>query len=286
MMNDKKIKLGNLVLKNRYFLAPMHNINDIAFRILCKKAGAGLVYTELTNPESRATMSFEDKPAIQFVCNRLEGIKEFIKKHPASLYDLNLGCPSPHAKQSKVGYFMHKDYKAVESVLKEIRKNTKCPITIKIRKMNPIATKKLIKIAEKYCDAIAVHARTCKQGYAGKPDFKYALKVKSLSKLPIIYSGNISNKNEADEMLTKFDFIMIGRKAIGNPGIFSELTRTKIKRVGYKEYLKLAKKYKIDFHQIKTQAMRFTKGQRGSAKKRDKLAMAKSFSEIDKILRE
>jgi len=283
--NKNVISLGNLKLKNRYFLAPMHSINDIAFRILCKHAGAGLCYTELTSPESKAPIKLSDKPAIQFVTNRAKGIKEFIKKHPAPLYDLNLGCPSRHAKESKVGYFIHKDYKAVESVLSEIRKSTKNPITIKIRKMNPIATRKIIRIAEKYCDAIAVHARTCKQGYAGEPDIKYALKVKKLTKLPIIYSGNITNKQEADELLEKFDFVMIGRKSIGNPRIFSELTETKPKAINFNEYLKLAGKYKIDFHQVKLQAMRFTKGQKNSARKREKIVHTKSLSEIKKIIK-
>ncbi|MCX6765262.1 MAG: tRNA-dihydrouridine synthase, partial [Candidatus Nealsonbacteria bacterium] len=92
-------------LKSRIFLAPMHQINDIAFRLLCKKAGASLTYTGLTNPQTKEKLFFNDTPAVQFACNSDKGIKEFIKKHDKniSLYDFNLGCPSPHAKSSKVG---------------------------------------------------------------------------------------------------------------------------------------------------------------------------------------
>ena len=76
------------------------------------------------------------------------------------MYDFNLGCPSPHAKQSKIGYFMINNTKAIEKILKEIRQNTKKPLTIKIRKMPEENLKKVVKIAERYCDAIAIHPRT------------------------------------------------------------------------------------------------------------------------------
>ena len=141
-------KLGNLKLKNKIFLAPMHQINDIAFRMLCKKAGAALTYTGLTNPQTREKLYFNDKPAIQFACNSIKGIKEFIKKYDKniSLYDFNLGCPSPHAKQSKIGYFMTDNLKVIEEILKEIKKYTKKPLTIKIRKMPLEKTQKIINI--------------------------------------------------------------------------------------------------------------------------------------------
>ena len=278
-------KIKNLKLKNKFFLAPMHNVNDIAFRTLCSKAGASLVFTELTNPETKAPINFSDKPAIQLVCNRTKKIKEFIKKHKAPLYDFNLGCPSPHAKKSKVGYFTHKNYKIIEDILKEMQTSTNKPITIKIRIMDPIATKKITSLANKYCDAIAIHPRTQKQGYAGLPDLKYAKKIKKLSKIPIIYSGNITNKKEAKEILKTFDFAMIGRKAIGNPNIFYELTNKKPKKqITFKDYLKLAIKHKIDFNQIKRQAIFFTKGKENSTQTRKKLVFAKSIKDIKKIL--
>ena len=85
--------LGNLKLKGRIFLAPMHQINDIAFRILCKRAGANLTYTGLLNPQTKEKFNLKDSPAIQFACNSTKGIREFIKKYDkkVSLYDFNLG---------------------------------------------------------------------------------------------------------------------------------------------------------------------------------------------------
>jgi tRNA-dihydrouridine synthase len=284
------IKLKNIKLKNRIFLAPMHQINDIAFRLLCKRAGAALTYTGLLNPHTREYLSFKDKPAVQFACNNPQGLKEFIKKHDKkiSLYDFNLGCPSPHAKQSKIGYFMIKNTKEIETILKTIKENTKKPLTLKIRKVDDENLKNIIALAEKYCEAIAVHPRTQAQGYSGIPDLEFARHVKSLTKLPIIYSGNINTKEQADNLLKEFDFIMVGRSAIGNPGIFYELKSKKSKKITFQTWLKLAKKInpKIYFSHIKFQALNFTKGFDGSHQIRHKLSLAKNEKEILEILKE
>ena len=278
-------------MKNRIFLAPMHQVNDIAFRMLCKKAGAGLTYTGLLNPQTKERLYFQDKPAVQFACNSDKGIPEFIKKYDAkvSLYDFNLGCPSPHAKQSNVGYFMTNNTKAIEEILKTIKKCTKKPITIKIRKMPEQNLKNIIKIAEKYCYAIGVHPRTQQQGYAGEPDVEFARQVKKLTKLPIIYSGNIRTKQEAESMLREFDFIMIGRAAMGNPSIFSDiLGKNAKKRIVFKDWLKLYKKIDKNkyFSQIKFQAMNFTKGFEGAPEIRNRLSVAKTEAEIIDILKD
>jgi tRNA-dihydrouridine synthase len=291
MKNQKSVLLGNLKLKNRIFLAPMHQVNDIAFRMLCKKAGAGMTYTGLLNPQTREKLYFNDKPAVQFACNSPRGIKEFIKKHDKeiSLYDFNLGCPSPHAKQSRTGYFMIGDLEKIEEILKTIKESTRKPITIKIRKINDGKLLiQIIKIAEKYCDAVGVHPRTQAQGYSGIPDMQFARSVKNMTKLPIIYSGNINNKEEAEKMLEEFDFIMIGRVSMGNPSIFSDFTSKKIKkRAGFHDWLKLSKKISLElyFSQIKFQAINFTRDFEGAGKTRDMLSKAKSEGEIKKILK-
>lgn len=284
-------RIGNLKLKSRIFLAPMHEINDAAFRMLCKKAGAALAYTGLINPQTKEKICLNDKPALQFACNSEKGIKEFIKKYDKriSLYDFNLGCPSPHAKSSKIGYFMTENAEAIEKILSEMKKSTKKPITLKIRKIeNRKSLGNIIKIAEKYCDAIAVHPRTQRQGYSGAPEIEFARKVKKLTKLPVIYSGNITNKEEGEKMLQKFDFIMIGRAAIGNPSIFSDILGIEKKKIGFFDWLRLAKKIegkKLSFSHIKFQAMNFTRGFEGAAKARSKLSTAKSEKEIYRMLK-
>lgn len=288
----EQIMLGNVKLKNRVFLAPMHQVNDIAFRLLCKKAGASLVYTGLINPQTKEKLYFDDKPAVQFACNSAKGIKEFIKKYDKniSLYDFNLGCPSPHAKSSKIGCFMADNFKAIEEILRAIRTSTKKPLTLKIRRINDEKTlKTIIKLAEKYCDAIGVHPRTQAQGYSGIPDLEFAKAVKKQTNLPVIYSGNISTKEQVEKMLDEFDFTMIGRASLGNPSIFSDILGNKIKkRIIFCNWLKLAKKIEgkhLSFSQIKFQAMNFTKGFEGSAKARNLLSTAKTEKEVLGILK-
>ncbi|MFH1823362.1 MAG: tRNA-dihydrouridine synthase family protein [archaeon] len=258
--------------KNRIFLAPMAEINDLAFRLVCKKAGCGLTYTGMINPLSKEKLQLQDKPALQLFSHSEKGIKEFIKKYEKKvvLFDFNLGCPAYVAKKSGFGVFMHSNLKLIEKILKIMRSSTKKPITVKLRK-SPNALK-IAKIAEKYCAAIAIHPRTQTKGYSSDPDIKFAEKLKKSVKIPVIYSGN-ATKN----LLKKFDYIMIGREAIGNPSVFG-------KKTTFKDYLVLAKKYKIPFKKIKNQAIFFTKGKKGAKKIRTELMKTKDLTQIQKVL--
>ena len=253
-----------LPFKNKFLLAPMEEVNDIAFRILCKKAGCGLTYTGMIHPQTHQKIELKDKPALQLFTTTTKGIKEFIKKYNSkvSLWDFNLGCPAKTAKKHGFGSYLT-NLKTIEKIIKIIRENTKKPISIKFRKSDYAF--ELVKIANKYCDAICIHPRTQQQGYSGKPDYKFALKIKEASKIPVIYSGNVHPYN-SQKILKDFEYIMIGREAIGRPNIFSKLTNKK-EKFNFKNYLKLAKKYKLPFRQIKFQAMQFTKDQKDAKKK-------------------
>lgn len=268
------------IFKNSFLLAPMLEPNDIAFRILCKKAGAGGIYTGMVNTLSKKKMILDDEPVIQIFCNKTEGIKEFIKKYnkDVSGWDLNLGCPSDVAVKLKFGAYLE-DLKKIEEILKEIRKNTGKFFSVKIRKSNN--SFKILKIAERYCNALIIHPRTKEQGYSGKADLNFALQLKKISKIPIIYSGDVNEKNAA-ELSKKFDFVMIGRAAIGNPNIFAFLTNSK-KRFFFKDYIELATRYKLPFSQIKFQALNFTKGIKNATKIREEITKAKSLEAIKEI---
>ncbi|MBU2577049.1 MAG: tRNA-dihydrouridine synthase family protein, partial [Nanoarchaeota archaeon] len=206
------------------------------------------------------------------------GISSFIKKYDSkvSLWDFNLGCPSKLSKRLEHGVFMHKDVKAIEEILKTMRSATKKPVTIKLRKSDNAID--IAKMAEKYVDAIGIHARTSGQGYSGEVDYDFALELKKAVSVPVIYSGNV-NEDNVDKILKDFDFVFIGREAIGNPRIFGKGNNN------FKDYLKLAKKYKLFFRQIKFQAMNFTKGFSGAKKIRMKLIGAKTISDIEKVVK-
>ena len=162
--------------------------------------------------------------------------------------------------------------------------NTKKPVMIKLRKSS--YTIKIIKIANKYCDAVAIHPRTQSQGYSGEPDIKFAESLKKYTKLPIIYSGNVDETNYT-KFLKKFDFVMIGRKAIGNPNIFSEITNKKnYKKITFADYLKLASQYNFPFRQLKFQAMQFTKGLKNGKSLRLKIFEVKDEKELRKFAKQ
>jgi tRNA-dihydrouridine synthase len=273
-------QIKNFKPKNRIFLAPMEKINDIAFRLLCKKCNCGLTYTGLTNPLTPKELILDDKPVLQIFSRDEKGIKKFMKKYESkvSFFDFNLVCPSKLAKKHGFGSYLT-NLKTIEKILKTMKSSAKKPITIKIRKSK--ISFELLELAEKYCDAIAIHARTKEQGYSGEPDLNFALKIKEESKIPVIYSGNV-NENNYKNLLEKFDFVMIGRSCMGHPEIFAKLTGKNAK-ISFKNYLKLALKYKLPFKQIKLQAMCFTKGIRNSRKLRNNLAKCKNVEDILKI---
>ncbi len=277
-----KNKIGNFKPKNKFFLAPMEEINDSAFRIICKRAGCGLTYTGMINPQTKQEVVLKDKPALQLFCKTTKGIKEFIKKYDSkvSLWDFNLGCPAKTAQKHKFGSYLT-DLKTIEEIMKTIRSSTKKPVTLKLRKSS--RTFEILKIAERYCDAISIHSRTRSQGYSGKPDLKFAEELKSKTKLPVIYSGDVNEKN-AKLLLEKFDFVMVGREAIGRPEIFSKLANKKVpKNIQFRNYLKLAKKYNVPFRTIKSQAMNFTKGKRNSKKLRLEIFKIKNMASLEEF---
>jgi tRNA-dihydrouridine synthase B len=282
-------KIGNLKPKNRILLAPLLEPNDIAFRKLCQKAGAGLVYKGMINPLSKQKLPLDDKPALQIFCTSTKGLKEFVKKHESSvsLFDYNLGCPSKIAKRLGFGSYQHNKLDLIENVLKILRSSTKKPITIKLRKSKQAL--KIAKMAEKYVDAIAIHPRTHQQGYSDYADIKFAEKLKSSLSTPVIYSGDVSEKN-ISSLLKKFDFVLIGREAIGDPGIFARINNTseknKTQAEWFREYLKLAKKYNIYLRQIKYQAMNFTKKSKKAKDIRRELMNAKTIKEIHGVMKE
>jgi tRNA-dihydrouridine synthase len=275
------MKIRNLSLENPVFLAPMAEVNDIAFRVLCTRAGAGLAYTGMINPLARQKLALDDRPAIQLFCISPKGVAEFIQKHErqAALFDFNLGCPSRVAKKCGFGAFMHHRLGAIEEILKTMRHSTDKPVTVKLRKS--AQTLEILRMAEKYCDAIGIHPRTEQQGYSGEPDMAFALKLKKKTKLPVIYSGNVNGAN-ANALLKSFDFLMIGRSAMGHPEVFAEWQGKQASNAGFGfgDYLKLAMKYRIPLKQVRLQAIHFTSGREGAKEMRIGLMEAKTLDEI------
>jgi len=255
----------------------MAGYNDIAFRTLCIKAGAGLAYTGMINPLSRARFALGDRPAVQLFTESGRGVGAFMKKHAseAALFDLNLGCAAPVARKKRFGSYLD-DLDVIEKTLKAMRDAAATagkPVTLKMRKT--AKAMEIVALAEKHCDAVCIHPRTRSQGYGGEPDMAFALSVRDAVSIPVIYSGNVGIANGL-QLLKDFDFVMIGRNALGNPGIFAALAGKRCS-IGFDDYLKLAQRHGLPFNQIRLHAMHFARGMTGASRLR--LALSKTRNE-------
>jgi len=299
-------------LKSKAILAPMAGVTDVAFRELCRKYGASMSYTEFI---SGAGVSRGNKKTIKMLKkSKLEkpsGVQIFGKKikelvqsakflrEKFDIIDINLGCPAPKIIRTCAGSELLRYPDKITEIINAINKAVKNPISVKIRTgidSKNINAVKIAKIAEKSgAVAVCVHGRTQKQAYKGQADWKVIKKVKENVGIIVIGNGDVDSPENFKKRLIEsgVDYIMIGRAAIGNPYLFKQINdfmktgkyEIKDKKEQFFEYLKLAKKYKIDINHIRFHALAFTKGKAGGARLRQKISMAKNISEIKSLMK-
>jgi tRNA-dihydrouridine synthase B len=304
-------------LSSKLILAPMHNITNLPFRMMCKKYGASLVSTELLSAnaisklnkselKSALTNKSEKPISAQIFSQNTENLvvaAKILEKN-FDIIDINLGCPSKRIiSQGSGGALLERKNKVAEivySVSNEIKK----PLTVKIRSGTNSRNINCLEIA-KICQdsgasALTIHPRTVDQGYSGHSDWNLIKEIKKDSLIPIIGNGDVFSGTDAKKMLdqTNCDYIMIGRASIGNPFIFKQinqylkneefLTQTKQEKISdFFEYLNLCKKFNIlSLKDIKLKAQEFTKSLKETKKLRVKLQSSKTIEEIEKLIRE
>jgi tRNA-dihydrouridine synthase B len=304
-------KIGTVKVKNRFFLAPMASVTDMPFRILCKKYGAGLVYTEMISAEAivrgknsdKMKFSEEEKPiAVQlFGGNERSLVKaaKIVEELGANIVDLNMGCPYRTIINQGAGSALLKNPEKVRKIIISMVKNLDVPMTIKTRIgfKKPDEILKIVKIVEKSgASAVAVHGRTVDQGYRGKSDWNMIKKIKEIIDIPVIGSGDVFSHVDAEKMIeqTRCDFVMIGRGAMGNPFIFKEINDyfndkkpTKVsdkKKIdAFLDYIRIAKKNNVfDFKSSKIQLNYFTKGIKNSSEFRVNISKIKKTEDMMK----
>lgn len=238
----KKLKIGNVELRNNILLAPMAGITDLPFRLICEKYGAGLTCTEMVSSKGifyndsktklLLNLESEKRPvSAQIFGNNIETMKyasEFVS-NIADIVDINFGCPAPKIVKNGDGSKILLDLDLLEDIARAVVEGSKVPVTAKIRKGwdndHIVAIEAAKRLERAGVSAITVHGRTRAEYYSGKADWSIIKQVKQNVNIPVIGNGDVTSKEEALKMFeeTNVDGIMIGRASIGNPWIFEQI---------------------------------------------------------------
>jgi len=244
-MRTKTLKIGNVEIDNRVFLAPMAGVTDMPFRILCKEQGCGLVYTEMVSAKgmhynddksSQLTLLDErEKPGVVQIFGSdpviMAEVATKLNESDASIIDINMGCPAPKITKNGEGSALMKRPELVAKIVKAVASATQKPVTVKIRTGWDDTCINAVEIAllaeENGASAVAVHGRTREQYYSGKADWDIIRQVKQAVSIPVIGNGDVFGPREAKSLLdeTGCDAIMVGRGAQGNPWIFDQINK-------------------------------------------------------------
>lgn len=272
------MKIGDIDLGRRpLLLAPMEDVTDASFRILCREQGAAAVYTEFVPSDALVrdveksiakmrTLEEEAPVGIQIYGHIPEAMVEAAKMaenaaeiaggHGADFIDINFGCPVSKIAGRGAGSGMMREPDKLVAITKAIVDAVKKPVTVKTRLGWDEDSKIIVELAERLQDvgikALTIHGRTRCQLYRGEADWTLIGEVKNNPRMhiSIIGNGDITDAHKAKEAFDRYgvDGIMIGRATFGHPWIFKEIrhyldTGEELPDMGVAERVELAKRH-------------------------------------------
>lgn len=240
-MKIRNIDLGEKPL----FLAPMEDVTDIGFRMLCKRFGAAMVYTEFVSAEAlvrnikstinKLSIADSERPVgIQIYGRDVESMVEaakIVEQVSPDVIDLNFGCPVKKVASKGAGSGMLRNIPLMLEITKEVVKAVKTPVTVKTRlgwdSENLVITTLAEQLQDCGIEALTIHGRTRAQMYTGNADWSLIKEVKDNPRIhiPIIGNGDITTAEEAKMAFERYgvDAVMVGRATFGRPWVFKEM---------------------------------------------------------------
>jgi nifR3 family TIM-barrel protein len=240
-MKIDHIELG----KYPVLLAPMEDVTDLGFRLMCKEFGADLVYTEFVSSDAlirqvnksmqKLTISDEERPvAIQIYGRDVDSMTEaarIVETVKPDIIDLNFGCPVKRVAGKGAGAGMLQNVPLMLDIVRSVVNAVNTPVTVKTRLGWDESSKIIVDLAEQLQDcgikALTIHGRTRAQMYTGEADWTLIGEVKNNPRMhiPIIGNGDITTPERAKECFDRYgvDAVMIGRASFGRPWIFREV---------------------------------------------------------------
>ena len=266
------MKIGNMDLgKYPVLLAPMEDVTDISFRLMCKEFGADMVYTEfvssdalirnVSKTQAKLSIRNEERPvAIQIYGRETAAMADaarICEEACPDVLDINFGCPVKKVAGKGAGAGMLRDIPKMLEITRAVVNAVKIPVTVKTRLGWDHDSRIIVELAEQLQDcgiaALAIHGRTRSQMYTGEADWSLIGKVKEnpRMKIPIIGNGDVTTPQIAREKFEKYgvDAIMVGRASIGSPWIFKEIKQ--YMETGHWEPLSVSDKMSVLRRQLK-----------------------------------
>jgi nifR3 family TIM-barrel protein len=242
------MKISNILFPDKpLFLAPMEDVTDPAFRLLCKRFGVDMLYTEFVSSEAlirsvnrtqqKLTIYDQERPiAIQLYGHdpvSMAQAARITEEATPDIIDLNFGCPVKKVAGKGAGAGLLRDIPRMLQITQDVVNAVKAPVTVKTRLGWDDDSKIIVDLAERLQDcgiaALTIHGRTRAQMYKGDADWSLIGEVKNNSRMtiPIIGNGDVTTAERAKECFDRYgvDAVMIGRGAIGKPWIFAEIKK-------------------------------------------------------------